>query len=179
MRDSNPRLRLCRPPEAPLSYLAHEIGEKGSNPHFLVQSQVAYRLADPRAKCLSRAGTRSPALTFHSSSYLPAVGHPVRQGFLVPLGPATTGHLSWRFPASHGLLHCASPPKHHLGSRIALQRNRTSDSVLPPGRACVACQAFVGPVAPERLRATLSDRPHLSPGGGARPTRSASPPSVR
>jgi len=35
------------------------------------------------------------------------------------------------FPAPHGLLHCASPPKHHLGSRIVLQRNRTSGFVLP------------------------------------------------
>lgn len=131
MRDSNPRLRLCRPPEAPLSYLADEIGEKGSNPHFLVQSQVAYRLADPRAKSLSREGARSPALTFTAPvTFQPSVT-PVRPGFLVPLGPATTGHLPWRFPASHGLLHCASPPKHHLGSRIALERNRTSDSVLP------------------------------------------------
>lgn len=38
----------------PLSHLARWIGEKESNPHCLVQSEVACRLADPRRNSCTR-----------------------------------------------------------------------------------------------------------------------------
>ena len=91
--ESNLRLpgfnRALAPTQLPV-----EIGEKESNPHFLVQSEVAYLLADPRAKssCAPRV------VTFHSSGYLPAVGRPARRGFLVPLGPVATPQASPGFP---------------------------------------------------------------------------------
>jgi hypothetical protein len=91
-RESNPPLRRCKPPDAPLSYLAAWIGEKDSNPHCLGQSEVACRLADPRMTSCVRAFRR--VFAFHSSGYLPAVGLPSRRACLLPLGPVTTGRLN-------------------------------------------------------------------------------------
>jgi hypothetical protein len=91
-RESNPRLRRCRPPDEPLSYLATWIGEKDSNPHCLVQSEIACRLADPRmTSCVARSDAR-PSRSTAPVTFQPSVP-PSRWGCLFPLGPATTGRL--------------------------------------------------------------------------------------
>jgi hypothetical protein len=84
-RESNPPLRRCKPPDAPLSYLAVWIGEKDSNPHCLVQSEIACRLADPRMRSCARtdARLRVPQLRLPSSrqSLVPAgMSAPTRSG---------------------------------------------------------------------------------------------------
>ncbi len=84
----------------PLSHLAGWIGEKDSNPHCLVQSEVACRFSGS-PKEIVHAPPRD-ARAFHSSSYLPAVGHPPRWGCLVPLGSASTSQAAPGFPECPG-----------------------------------------------------------------------------
>src|SRR5690348_4650987 len=69
-----------------LSHRSQRIGEKASNLHCLVQSEVACLLADPRAK--SRFPRSKAPVTFQPSAA------PSRRGFLVPLGPVATGRLA-------------------------------------------------------------------------------------
>ena len=71
VRESNPPLRRCRPPDGPLSHLVTKrIGEKESNLHFPVQGEVACRLADPRANHWSPSRSTAP-VTFQPSALRP------------------------------------------------------------------------------------------------------------
>jgi hypothetical protein len=136
-RESNPPLRRCRPPDGPLSYLARWIGEKDSNPHCLVQSEIACRLADPRmTSCVWRAACAPFA--FHSSGYLPAVSPSVPGGDVSSRSVRRPPVASSRLPAPHGLLHCASPPRQHLGFPDC--PGEDSNLPHPTWRACPAAQ---------------------------------------
>jgi hypothetical protein len=145
-RESNPPLRRCRPPDGPLSYLATWIGEKDSNPHCLVQSEIACRLADPRmTSCVWRAACAPFA--FHSSGYLPAVSPSVPAGMSLP---ARSGdHRSPR-RGSRPRTDCSTVrvlPGSTWVSRIAPERIRTSP--IPPG----------GPVQPPTKKGGPLGRP--------------------
>src|SRR5690242_11239708 len=136
-RESNPPLRRCRPPDGPLSYLAKWIGEKDSNPHCLVQSEIACRLADPRmTSCVWRATMRAlrvPQLRLPSSRQpLRPGGHVSSRSVQRP--PVTSSRL----PAPHGSLHCASPPRQHLGFPDC--PGEDSNLPRPAWRACAAAQ---------------------------------------
>jgi hypothetical protein len=146
-RESNPRLRRCRPPDEPLSYLATWIGEKDSNPHCLVQSEIACRLADPRmTSCVCGAQHARPSRSTAPVTFQPSVP-PSRAGMSLP---ARSGdHRSPR-RGSRPRTDCSTVrvlPGSTWVSRIAPERIRTSP--IPPG----------GPVQPPTKKGGPLGRP--------------------